>query len=326
MRRGRHRGRLEVAEPAAPGPAVPAGPALHAAPGRVLHRPPAGDLALLALAVAAVSTSAPVIRESGVPTMALAAWRNVLGAAVFVPLVLLRPRVRADLRAADPTDRRLAVVAGVLLGAHFATWIPSLAYTSVASSVALVATQPVWAALLARLRGFTVGRAAWVGILVALAGSVTLSGVDLSISPRALVGDGLALVGGMLAAAYVTVGARARATTSTAVFTSLAWSTAAVGLVVTCLVGRVPLGGYDGRGWAAIGALVLGAQLLGHAVFGRILRTTSPTVVSVAILGEAVGSTLLAWAWFGERPSAALIPAGLLIGVGIVVVVRAGRN
>jgi drug/metabolite transporter (DMT)-like permease len=289
----------------------------------VVHRPPRADLLALALAVAAVSTSAPVIREAGVPTMALAAWRNVLGAAVILPFVALRPRVRAEWRATAPADRRLAGLAGLLLGAHFATWIPSLAYTSVASSVALVATQPVWAAVLARFRGLRVGRTAWIGILVALAGSITLTGVDLAISPRALFGDALALIGGVLAAAYVTVGARARATTSTAVFTTVAWTTAAVGLVLVCLVGRVPLGGYDGRAWVYIGALTVGAQLLGHAVFGRVLRTTSPTVVSVAILGEAVGSTLLAWAWFGERPSAALIPAGLLIGAGIVTVVRA---
>jgi drug/metabolite transporter (DMT)-like permease len=292
---------------------------------RALHRPPPGDLALLAVAVAAVSTSAPIIREAGVPTLALAAWRNVLGAAVVVPVVVLRPRVRAELRTADPGDRRLAVLAGVLLGAHFATWIPSLAYTSVASSVALVATQPVWSAVLARLEGLAVGRTAWAGILVALAGSVTLTGVDLSISTRALFGDALALVGGVLAAAYVAVGARARVSVGTAAFTSLAWTTAAAGLVAGCLVGRVPLGGYSGRSWAYVAALTVGAQLLGHAVFGRILRTTSPTVVSVAILGEAVGATLLAWAWFGERPSAALIPAGLLIGTGIVTVVRAGR-
>jgi drug/metabolite transporter (DMT)-like permease len=291
---------------------------------RVLHRPPAGDLVLLALAVAAVSTSAPIIREAEVPTLAVAAWRNVLGAAVFVPVVALRPKVRQELWTAAPSDRRRAVLAGVLLGAHFATWIPSLAYTSVASSVALVATQPVWAAVLARLRGVVVSRSAWTGILLALAGSVTLSGVDLSVSSRSLFGDVLALLGGVLAAAYVTVGSQVRATTSTAVFTAVAWTTAATGLVATCLVGRVPLAGWDGRSWGWLVALTVGAQLLGHAVFGRVLRTTSATVVSVAILGEAVGSTLLAWAWFGERPSAALIPAGVLIGTGIVTVVRAG--
>jgi drug/metabolite transporter (DMT)-like permease len=294
--------------------------------GRVLDRPPTADLALLALAVAAVSTSAPLIREAGVPTLAVAAWRNVLGAAVVVPLVALRPSVRHELRTAAPADRRLAAASGLLLGAHFATWIPSLAYTSVASSVALVATQPVWAALLARLRGAPVRRAAWVGILVALAGSITLSGVDLSVSARSLFGDVLALVGGVLAAAYVTVGARARAAVSTPVFTAVAWSTAAVGLVLVCLVGRVPLAGWDGRSWAYLVALTVAAQLLGHAVIGRVLRTTSATVVSVAILGEAVGATLLAWAWFGERPSWALVPAGVLIGTGVVVVVRAGRT
>jgi drug/metabolite transporter (DMT)-like permease len=293
-------------------------------PDRVLHRPPTADLIALAVAVAAASTSAPVIRQAGVATMAVAAWRNVLGAGVFVPLVALRRPIRAELRATTARQRRLAVLAGVLLGAHFATWIPSLSYTSVASSVALVATQPVWAAVLARLRGQPVGATAWTGILVAVAGAVTLSGFDWSTSARALLGDVLALVGGALAAAYVTVGAHARATVGTAVFTALAWTTAAVGLVAACLVGGVSLWGYSGRSWLYLAALTVGAQLLGHAVFGRVLRTTSPTVVSVAILGEVVGATLLAWAWFGERPPGAVVPAGVLIAVGVVTVVRSG--
>jgi drug/metabolite transporter (DMT)-like permease len=258
--------------------------------------------------------------------MAVAAWRNVLGAGVFVPLVVLRRPVRTELRSTPSRQRRTAILAGALLGAHFATWIPSLSYTSVASSVALVATQPVWAAVLARLRGQRVAAGTWTGILLAVAGAVTLSGFDWSTSARALFGDVLALVGGALAAAYVTVGAQARATIGTTVFTALAWTTAAVGLVAACLVGGVSLWGYSGRSWLYLGALTAGAQLLGHAVFGRILRTTSPTVISVAILGEVVGATLLAWAWFGERPSGAVVPAGVLIAVGVVTVVRSASG
>ncbi|MEY2456298.1 MAG: hypothetical protein QOK06_1392, partial [Acidimicrobiaceae bacterium] len=165
-------------------------------------RPSKTDVLLLALAVTAVSTSAPLIREAAAPALVIAFWRNAMACAVLVPYTATRHREEAA--ALGRRERRLAVLAGCLLAAHFATWIPSLSFTSVASSVALVATQPVWAALLARLRGEHVPRGAWLGIAIAFAGAVVLSGVDLSLSARALGGDALALVGGMLAAAYVT--------------------------------------------------------------------------------------------------------------------------
>ena len=119
-------------------------------------------------------------------------------------------RERAGWRARSARDRRLSRLSGAFLAAHFATWIPSLSFTTVASSVALVATQPVWAALIARQRGEHIHRQTWIGIGLALAGTLVLTGVDLSISGRALFGDLLALVGGMLAAAYVTVGGEVR--------------------------------------------------------------------------------------------------------------------
>jgi drug/metabolite transporter (DMT)-like permease len=223
----------------------------------------------------------------------------------------------------DPAERRLCVVAGLFLGAHFATWIPSLSYTSVASSVALVATQPVWAALIARRRGEHVPRRAWWGIAVALAGTVVLTGVDLSVSPRALFGDLLALVGGVLAAAYVTVGAEVRRTVSTVVYATVCYAVAAAALLVVCGVGGQALVGYDGGTWLALVAMVIGPQLLGHTLVNRVLRTTSPTVVSVAILFEIVGSALLAWAAFDEVPPASAVPAAALIAAGVVLVVRA---
>ena len=169
-------------------------------------------------------------------------------------------------RRSTGASERLALVAGLFLAAHFATWVPSLSFTSVASSVALVATQPVWAALIARWRGDHVPRLAWWGIASAMAGTVVLTGVDLSISPRALFGDLLALVGGALAAAYVTVGAEARRTISTTVYATACYGVAALALLAVCGVGRQPLAGYDGRTWLLLVATVLGPQLLGpHA-------------------------------------------------------------
>jgi drug/metabolite transporter (DMT)-like permease len=192
--------------------------------------------------------------------------------------------------------------------------------------VALVATQPVWAALMARARGEEVPARAWVGIGVAVAGAVALSGVDLSISPRALLGDALALAGGMLAAAYVTVGAGVRQSVSTTVYTTICYATAGGLLGLMCLAGGQPLTGYDPGTWAILVALTAGPQLLGHSIVNRVLRTTSATVVSVAILFEIVGSSVLAWAAFGETPPAGAYPAAVLIAAGVVLVVRSGRQ
>lgn len=289
-------------------------------------RPPASELLLLAVAVAAVSTSAPLIRGAAAPTLAIAAWRNVLSVPVLGLWVAGRPAERSGWRARTVAERRLSRASGLLLAAHFATWVPSLSFTTVASSVALVATQPVWAALIARRRGEHVGRGTWVGIALALAGAVLLTGVDLSISTRALFGDLLALVGGMFAAAYVTVGAEVRRTVSTGGYALSCYATAALVLLGVCVVSGQSLWGYDGGTWLAIGGLVVGAQLLGHTLVNRVLRSISPTLVSVAILFEILGATVIARIAFGETPPAGAWPAAVLIAAGVVVVLRADHD
>jgi drug/metabolite transporter (DMT)-like permease len=284
------------------------------------------DLVLLGVAVAAVSTSAPLVRGASAPSLAIAFWRNALAVPLLGTFVLARGQQREELGALPTAERRRSLLAGALLAAHFSAWIPSLSFTTVASSVALVATQPVWAALIARLRGQHVPRQAWLGIGIAVAGAVLLSGVDLSISGRALFGDLLATVGGLLAAAYVTVGADVRRTVSTSVYATICYACAGVLLLIVCVIGRQPLVGYEGGTWLAIGGLVLGPQLLGHTIVNRVLRTTTATVVSVAILFEIVGSTILAKVFFDESPPVAALPAALLIAVGVVLVVRSGRE
>jgi drug/metabolite transporter (DMT)-like permease len=295
-----------------------------------MRRPPPRDLALLGLAVVAVSTSAPLVRVADAPTLAIAFWRNALALPVLALLVGLhgRGRRRGGGIVLNRRERRLSIVAGLFLGAHFATWIPSLSFTSVASSVALVSTQPVWAALIARGRGEDAPAGAWWGIGIAVAGVVVLTGVDLSAEPRALFGDLLALIGGVLAAAYVIVGAEVRRTVPTSVYALVCYGVAAGALLVVCLVGRQPLAGsdYDATTWLALVAMVVGPQLLGHTVVNRVLGTTSPTLVSVAILFEIVGAALIAWLAFDEVPPASALPAAILIGVGVVLVVRSGTE
>jgi drug/metabolite transporter (DMT)-like permease len=304
---------------------TPRVPAATTASTGTMARPPTVDLVLLGVAVAAVSTSAPLIRGASAPSLAVAMWRTAMALPVLAVAVALSARSRGQIRALvhRGDERRRSVAAGVLLALHFAAWVPSLSFTSVASSTALVATQPVWAAIIARWRGEHVPRGAWTGIGVAMAGAVVLSGVDLSIEPRALLGDVLALVGGALAAAYVTVGADVRRTLTTSVYAIVCYSVAAAVLLVVCLVGRQGLAGYDAGTWWALVGLTVGPQLLGHTVVNRVLSTTSATLVSVAILFEIVGAALLAWAFFDEVPPLSAVPAGVLIAAGLVMVVRA---
>jgi len=292
----------------------------------VSRRVPVLDLVLLGVAVLAVSTSAPLIRGAAAPTLAIAFWRNALALPVVGGWVLLRPDERAGWRDRTRDERRLSRRSGLLLAAHFATWVPSLSFTSVSSSVALVATQPVWAALIARRRGEDVGRGTFIGIGVAFTGALVLTGVDLSISARALFGDLLALAGGVLAAAYVTVGAEVRQTISTGAYTLSCYGTAAVALLAVCVVSGQDLWGYDGSTWLAIAGLVVGAQLLGHTLVNRVLRSISPTIVSVAILFEILGASLLAWWAFAEVPPVAAWPAAGLIAAGVILVVRDNRR
>jgi drug/metabolite transporter (DMT)-like permease len=281
------------------------------------------DAVLLGVAVLAVSTSGPLVREAGAPTLAIAFWRTVLASAVILPVAALRNR--DELRAVRRVELRTAAIAGGFLALHFGTWIPSLSFTSIASSVALTCTQPVWAAVMARARGEQIAPGAWLGIAVALLGALVLTGVDFTLSARALFGDALALAGGIFGAAYVTVGADARRTMSTTAYTSVCYSIAAVALLAACLATGQHLGHYSAHTWWILLAITAGPQLLGHSLMNRVLRAITATVVSVAILFEIVGATIVAWWWFGETPTTGAYPAAVLIAIGVVLVVRASN-
>ena len=221
-------------------------------------------------------------------------------------------------------DVLMGLAAGVLLAAHFGTWVPSLTYTSVSSATALVATQPIWAALLARRSGHHIPTRAWIGIVVAVLGAALVTGVDVTVSGRALTGDALAIAGGACAAAYVFAGNRVRQSVSTTTYTAICYFTTAVLLLAVCLAADRSLAGYSANTWLKLAALTAGAQFLGHSMFNRVLGTSSPTVVSLAILFEIPGATLIAAVWLHQRPHLAAIPGLLLliVGVGLVIANR----
>lgn len=273
----------------------------------------------LVVAVLAVSSSAPLIAYAAAPALAIAFWRNGLAAVVLTP-VTLGPR-RAELTGASRRAMTFCVLAGLALAAHFATWMPSVQLGSVATATALVATQPVWQGLIAAAQGRRPSTAGWLGIALAVAGAAWATGADVGVSGKAVLADVLALLGAVAAAVYTALGEQARATLSTTTYTWICYGTCALVLLLVCLVGRVDLAGYDGRTWAAILALVAGAQLLGHSMFNYALQHTSATTVSVLILLEVPGAALLAWLWLGQQPRPATIPGLLLLLAGVAVVV-----
>jgi len=285
-----------------------------------LAAPPALDSVLLLVAIAGVSFSGPLMAATVAPALAIAFWRNAIGAGATALVVGFRHR--CEFRELDRRGVGIAAAAGVALAAHFATWVPSVTMTTVASATALVSTQAIFVALIARWRGTDLPRAAWIGIVVATLGTALITGADVGVSGRALAGDVLAVTGGMFAAIYVTIGSRARERMTTASYTSICYTVCALVLLVVCLVGGVPLHGFSANAWSKIVLVTVAAQLLGHSLINVVLRSTSPTVVSLAILLETPGAGIVAYVWLHQRPPWTALPGLLLLFAGLVVVAR----
>jgi drug/metabolite transporter (DMT)-like permease len=289
---------------------------------------PGVTFALIAVAITGISFSAPLVVAITVPALAVAFWRNAFGAILSAPYVLVRDR-QEWLGLFHGSRARLitAAVAGVALAVHFALWIPSLRMTSIAASTALVTTTPIWTVVLDRLRGRPVPRGVLVGVAVAMCGVLLVTGVDAGRSGRALVGDLIALLGGMAGAVYVTMGESARRSMSTATYTLAAYSVCSVVLLAVCLVAGQSIAGpgYDAKTWGQLLLLTLCAQLLGHTLLNRALASAGATTVSLAILLEAPGAALVAWVWLGQEPPALIIPGAALVLVGIALVVLSRR-
>jgi drug/metabolite transporter (DMT)-like permease len=274
-------------------------------------------IAALTVAVITISASGPMVAYAAAPALAIGFWRNALASGGLLPFALTvkRHELKGGL------TRTPSVIAGVALAVHFGTWVPSAKLTSVAMSVALVSTTPVWTALIAHFRGIPVPRSTWLGVGVAVLGVALATGADLGTSGRAVAGDALALAGGMAAAVYTTLGERARASVSTTTYTLICYSICSIGLFVVCLLGGVRLTGFDGRTWLVILLMTVGPQLLGHSLINYALDRVSATTVAVLLLLEVPGAALVAWLLLDQLPAAHSLPglALLLAGVAIVI-------
>jgi drug/metabolite transporter (DMT)-like permease len=268
----------------------------------------------MATAVVGVSMSGPLTAMVAAPVLAIAFWRNAAGAATLVPVLLTRER--ATLRGLRVRDLRSSVLAGLFVAAHFAAWLPSLSMTTVAASTALVTTTPVWTALAARLTGVRLPSAVWWGLALAVLGAALIAGVDLTVSREALLGDGLAVLGAIFAGGYVLAGARARQRLATSAYAVVAYSTCALATAAAAVLFDVPLAGFSTRDWLLIAAITVCAQLLGHTLLNLVLSSVGPTVVSLAILLEVPGASLVAFVLLDEWPPLLALPG---------MVIRAGR-
>ena len=281
-------------------------------------------LLLMAVAVVAVSLSGPLMALAVVPPLAIAFWRNAFATLALAPPALVVRR--EELVALRGPRLGLVALSGGALALHFATWVTSLTLTSVASATALVCLQLVWIVAWQLLRGERFGPVVIGGLVLALLGVLVVSGVDFRLSLRALAGDGLALAGGVAAAAYTLLGGRARQSVSTTSYTFVCYGTCAVLLGGACLVAGQPLGGYPVAQWGLLLLITATAQLLGHSVLNHLLATTTPMLVSLALLLEVPGAALIAAFLLGQTPPLAAV-AGLVVmlaGMALVIVGNRG--
>lgn len=288
---------------------------------------PARVYAVLAVAVAAVSMSAIFIRLADAPGVVVAVYRMALASLLLAPI-----SVRA-LRRARPDRRAVAMsaLAGLLLGGHFATWITSLSYTSVAASVALVTTIPLWVALLSWL--FLRQRpsaAVLAGALLAVAGSVAigLGGARGGSGPHPLLGDALALAGAVFASGYFLLGrAVQRRGLSLNAYVGIAYGVAALALLpLPALLGASYLD-YPAAtfGWLVVLAVL--PQTVGHTGLNYAVHHLDPTLVATVVLLEPLGAGLLAFVLFGEVPTLATALGAALLLAGVALATRAeGRT
>src|SRR5690554_329251 len=279
--------------------------------------------AALVMGVFAVSTAAIFIRlaqADDAPSLVLAAARMCVAALALTPVVLLRHRAELHRIALD--DLKWALVAGLVLGVHFATWISSLEYTAVVNSVTIVTTAPLWVALASPLvLKESISRQAAIGIALALGGGVIvgLSGEAGTPPTRhdPLLGNGLALVGAWAAAIYFMLGRRLRARLSVILYTWLVYGTAAILLVIAVIAGGLQVSGFPAETYLWMALLGLVPQLIGHSSLNFALGYFPAAYVSLVVLGEPIGSGLLAIAFLGEWPVGLQLAGAVLVLIGI---------
>jgi len=271
------------------------------------------------IGIAAISTASIFIKLCDAHSLVIAAYRLGLASLLLCPFALSRRRYGRILRG----RWKLLLLTGLFLGFHFIFWVASLKYTSVASSVVIVSTNPIFVGLGSylllkeRMAGLTI-----LGILLAVAGAVIIGLSDFTFSRYAGLGDLLALGGAVMASGYLIAGRRLRQEMDLISYIFPVYSGGAAVVLLIGLAAGVSFFGYSSRTYALFLMLALVPQLIGHSTFNWALKFFSASTVAVLILGEPIGSTLLAYLILGETLSVWKVIGGICILAGIYTAIR----
>ncbi len=295
----------------------------------------------LLIGIAAVSTASIFIRfaQGDAPSFVIAAGRMLIASCLLAPFAF--KTLRQELPQQSRQTRLLLLLGGVFLGAHFAAWITSLEFTSVASSVVIVTTAPLWVAILSPvLLKEKITRWVVAGLLISLVGSfivglssacqiaegqLACSAVFSGTPGKMIIGNLLALLGAFMSAGYLLVGRKIRNSLSLGSYTFSVYSIAALFLLLLVIVFREPVTGFSTSTYLFIIALALIPQIVGHSSFNWALKYLPAAMVSIALLGEPIGTIILSFLLLKESPTVFEVVGGILILLGILVASR-GRG
>jgi len=289
---------------------------------------------IIAFGIVAVSTSSIFIRFAQIEadSLVIAAFRLSIASLILIPITIIKKRT--EFKLLHRKDYILAGISGFFLSVHFAAWITSLEYTSIASSVVLVSTTPLWVALFSPITiKEKISKQVIIGLIIALTGTVIIGFSDICkvngsiVCPniaeittgKAFIGDFFALVGSWMGAGYVLIGRKLRAKTSTLSYITLVYSIAAVFLLIFMILSGQKFTGFSSQTYLFFALLAIIPQLLGHSSFNWALGYLSATFVSITLLGEPIGSTILGYLVFSETPSPINLFGAILILTGIIV-------
>ena len=275
------------------------------------------DLIRLGIGIIGIGTSGPLIAMSAMPVLTLIFWRNLGGSLMTAPFAL-RHRI-------DRTGAKWAIISGIVLALHFIGFFLAMRMTTVAAGTALVALQPIFAALFVKLTGGDIPSRAWMGMFVSFGGVLLISGVDLQISLRAFLGDIAAIISAALAAVYMLVGSKAQQTLETSTYTAICYFFCAITALPMALIAGDQIFSFEAREWWILLGLIFGAQFLGHTMFNSVLKRVSPAVVSLIVFFEVPVSAILAMWWMDQRPPLGVVPGIALILFGCALVVLRTR-
>ncbi len=276
----------------------------------------------MVIGLIAISFASIFIKLCTAPTLVIAAYRLVIASSFYY--IYTRIRIGPTWKYFSWSQRRVAVISGVFLTIHFITWIASLKFTSVASSVVLVQSAPVfvaigsWIVLREKPSPMMI-----IGIIIALSGSTAISAFDVTPDRRAVTGNLLAVCGAIGAAGYMIAGRHLRTRVDTFRYVTVVYTTSAVLLLILAVMSRSPLTGYNPTNYLLLVAIAVVPQIIGHTMFNWGLKFFSATSISIILLGEPIGASILALFILDENLPAMTVAGGLIIILGVILVLLA---